>query len=114
MFRDICDTFGEITGWAGGSEAMGFLDPVSWGDVVTSFETIVGVKVGATLCIRMSLTIVSFEGGSCTGTYFRKNFLFQSVTLLDLSTLITYWLNCQTLMSTPVLSHLHAYDPTWF
>lgn len=87
-FHGVCDTFGEITGWIGGSEAMRFLGSVSWGDVVVmSFKTIVGVKVGAALRIRMSLSIVSFDGGSCTGTYFHKNFLFRSVTLLNPSTL---------------------------
>ena len=47
-----------------------------------------------------------------TGRYFRKNFLFRSVTRPDPSTLTTYWSNWRTSMTLPVLSHLVGLGPT--
>ena len=59
-------------------------------------------------------SMTSFGAGLRKGTYFLRNFLFLTVTLPDPSTFTTYWSNCLTSITLPVLSHLRAWGPTWF
>ena len=53
-------------------------------------------------------------GGLHTGVYFRRNLRLRNVTLPDPSTLMTYWSNCLTSMTRPVLSHFLGWGPVWF
>lgn len=46
--------------------------------------------------------------GSSAGMYFLRNLRFLRVTLLEPSTLTTYWSNCFTSIMQPVLSHLRG------
>ena len=61
-----------------------------------------------------SCSIVVLAPGHWTGMYFRRNFRLRNVTLPEPSTLTTYWSNCRTSMTTPVLSHFLGCGPTWF
>ena len=64
--------------------------------------------------VPKSPSITEGGGAGYTGTYCLRNFLFRSVTLPEPSTRITYWSNCRTSTTTPVLSHLRGWGPIWF
>ena len=60
------------------------------------------------------------KGAACigargtTGVNFLRNRLFRKVTRPEPSTRMTYWSNCLTSMTTPVLSHFIGWGPVWF
>ena len=49
-----------------------------------------------------------------TGVYFLRNFLLRRVKRSEPSTRTTYWSNCRTSTTMPVLSHLVGWGPVWF
>ena len=55
-----------------------------------------------------------WTGGMHTGTYLRRILRLRNVTLPDPSTLMTYWSNCLTSVTRPVLSHFFGWGPVWF
>ena len=62
----------------------------------------------------MSSKIGRGEGVLNNGMNFLRNFLFLMVELLEPSILTTYWSNCRTSTTMPVLSHFRGNLPVWF
>ena len=70
------------------------------------------VSIGPQCCVKGLGDGAS--GNRMAGRNFRKNFLLRRVTLRDPSMRTTYWSNCFTSITEPVLSHLRGWGPTWF
>ncbi len=62
----------------------------------------------------MSVSIVIAGLGGTTGMNLRRNFRFRVVIFPDPSIFTTYWSNCRTSVTVPVLSHLFGCKPLWF
>ena len=68
---------------------------------------------GVPRCFKSSV-IIRGGGDLCSGANFLRNFRLRNVVRPDPSTLITYWSNCRTSVTFPVLSHFVGLGPVWF
>ena len=99
--------FGTGWSWELGSRGR----PDWWGGLVVSGVTETFWVAGSPVVWPGTIMMGVRE---MTGVYFLRYFLLQRVTRPEPSTRTTYWSNCRTSTTMPVLSHLVGWGPVWF